>query len=73
MIFASRWDRAFGDDDEVNHDLKATCCHRGIMQASDVAHTMQHGTFTGSGTINYSMRCSQPINKGRMGADPSTF
>jgi hypothetical protein len=43
------------------------------MQASDVSHTMQHWTFTESGTIDYSLRCAQPTKHGRMGVDPSTF
>jgi hypothetical protein len=38
-----RWDKAFGDQDESqSSDLKATIVIEHIMQAADVAHTMQH-------------------------------
>jgi hypothetical protein len=54
MIFARRrWDRAFGDNDEVNHDLRATIVieahHAGFRR---VAHDAALA-FTGSGTTNY--------------------
>jgi hypothetical protein len=36
-----RWERAFGDEKD-NSDLKATIVIEHLIQASDVAHTMQH-------------------------------
>lgn len=40
----NRWDAAFNgeNDDELNKDLRATIVIEHIIQASDVAHTMQH-------------------------------
>ncbi|CAJ1963516.1 unnamed protein product [Cylindrotheca closterium] len=38
----SRWNKAFSCDDESASDLKATIVIEHIIQAADVAHTMQH-------------------------------
>ena len=40
----TRWARAFSgtQQDELQNDLKATIVIEHIIQASDVAHTMQH-------------------------------
>lgn len=38
----NRWKKAFSSDDEEAADLKATIVIEHIIQAADVAHTMQH-------------------------------
>jgi hypothetical protein len=38
----SRWNKAFSCDDESASELKATIVIEHIIQAADVAHTMQH-------------------------------
>lgn len=38
----NRWNKAFNNGGEMNSDLRATIVVEHIIQASDVAHTMQH-------------------------------
>ena len=38
----SRWKKAFSENDNSDRDLKATIVIEHIIQAADVAHTMQH-------------------------------
>ena len=38
----NRWKRAFTENEESTSDLKATIVIEHIIQAADVAHTMQH-------------------------------
>jgi hypothetical protein len=68
----ARWDRAFGDD-EVGHDLRATIVIEHIMQASDVAHTMQHWHVYRKWNYKLFDELLTAYKQGRMGADPSTF
>jgi hypothetical protein len=60
-----RWEKAFsegsrlGESMEVNNNRKATIVIEHLIQASDVAHTMQHfGTFTECGTKVCSLKCT---------------
>jgi hypothetical protein len=72
----NRWDRAFGDnndDDEVNHNLRATIVIEHIMQASDVSHTMQHWHVYRKWNYKLFDEMLTAYKQGRMGADPSTF
>jgi hypothetical protein len=70
----NRWDRAFGGDDEVaGHDLRATIVIEHIMQASDVAHTMQHWHVYRKWNHKLFDELLTAYKQGRMGADPSTF
>jgi hypothetical protein len=69
----NRWNRAFGDSDEVNHDLRATIVIEHIMQASDVSHTMQHWHVYRKWNYKLFDEMLTAYKQGRMGADPSTF
>jgi hypothetical protein len=68
----NRWDRAFGDD-EVGHDLRATIVIEHIMQASGVAHTMQHWHVYRKWNYKLFDELLTAYKQGCMGADPSTF
>jgi hypothetical protein len=68
----NRWARAFGDD-EVGHDLRATIVIEHIMQASDVAHTMQHWPIYRKWNFKLYDEMLTAYKHDRMGADPSTF
>jgi hypothetical protein len=69
----NRWDRAFGDDEVAGHDLRATIVIEHIMQASDVAHTMQHWHVYRKWNYKLFDELLTAYKQGRMGADPSTF
>jgi hypothetical protein len=69
----NRWNRAFGDNNEVNHDLRATIVIEHIMQASDVSHTMQHWHVYRKWNYKLFAEMLTAYKQGRMGADPSTF
>ena len=72
-----RWDKAFdgeeGDDNDDRTDLKATIVIEHIIQASDVAHTMQHWHMYQRWNERLFKELSLAYREGRMGADPATF
>jgi hypothetical protein len=75
-----RWERAFSEeanDDEKDRDededLKATIVIEHIIQASDVAHTMQHWHIYRRWNERLFEELSLAYRAGRMGVDPATF
>jgi hypothetical protein len=71
-----RWDRAFSEStqdvdprDTVNR--KATIVIEHLIQASDVAHTMQHWHIYRKWNERFFMECYQGYLDGRAAADPS--
>jgi hypothetical protein len=71
-----RWNKAFSDVETVkgNHsDLRATIVIEHIIQASDVAHTMQHWHVYRKWNERLFKEMYFAFRAGRMGVDPSTF
>jgi hypothetical protein len=72
-----RWARSFseenGDKKHGDKDLKATIVIEHIIQASDVAHTMQHWHVYRRWNERLFQELSLAYRAGRMGADPATF
>jgi hypothetical protein len=70
-----RWDRAFGKSIETDKkraiDRKATIVIEHLIQASDVAHTMQHWTVYSKWNERLYMEMSQAFSDGRSEQDPS--
>lgn len=69
-----RWDRAFankGMDDANMTNRKATIVIEHLIQASDVAHTMQHWHIYRKWNERFFMECYQAYNAGRAEKDPS--
>mmetsp|Transcript_11750 Transcript_11750/g.21153 ORF Transcript_11750/g.21153 Transcript_11750/m.21153 type:complete len:272 (-) Transcript_11750:75-890(-) len=73
-----RWDAAFADSDQgphVNEDrsriLKATIVIEHLIQASDVAHTMQHWHVYRRWNERFFQECYQAYKDGRAEKDPS--
>ena len=71
----NRWEKAFngaqvGDD---GNGLKATIVIEHIIQASDVAHTMQHWHIYRKWNHRLFKELYDAYKRGRMTADPSTF
>jgi len=77
----SRWDRAFNHSKVENHDTsreainrKATIVIEHLIQASDVAHTMQHWNVYTKWNARLFKEMYKAYIEGRGGAnDPSTF
>ena len=71
----NRWDRAFSaaQPDQDVSDLRATIVIEHVIQASDVAHTMQHWHVYQKWNKQLFTELYQAWRAGRMGADPSTF
>eukprot|EP00980_Cylindrotheca_fusiformis_P012127 scaffold2929_cov107-Cylindrotheca_fusiformis.AAC.6 len=80
----ARWETAFSsftatsesittgkDDDEYNEDRKATIVIEHLIQASDVAHTMQHWHIYKSWNEKFFMECYGAYKQGRADEDPS--
>jgi 3'5'-cyclic nucleotide phosphodiesterase len=72
----SRWNKAFDanrgrSDDEDN--LRATIVLEHIIQASDVAHTMQHWHIYRKWNERLYQEMMLAYRAGRMAADPATF
>jgi hypothetical protein len=71
----SRWDRAFSENptgnarDAVNR--KATIVIEHLIQASDVAHTMQHWHIYRKWNERFFMECHSAYKAGRGGANPA--
>jgi hypothetical protein len=75
-----RWDRAFADDscltptassDKENIDRKATIVLEHLIQASDVAHTMQHWHVYRKWNAKLFREMSQAYREGRAQSDPA--
>ena len=70
-----RWQRAFHKNlpDSVTKDLRATIVMEHIIQASDVAHTMQHWHVYQKWNRRLFEEMYTAYKAGRMGSDPRTF
>jgi 3'5'-cyclic nucleotide phosphodiesterase len=75
-----RWDATFSPDDKKSNvsachlvDMKATIVLEHIIQASDVAHTMQHWQIYQKWNRNLFHEMSAAYNLDRMAVDPATF
>eukprot|EP00980_Cylindrotheca_fusiformis_P012399 scaffold3044_cov103-Cylindrotheca_fusiformis.AAC.2 len=74
----ARWETAFdsraGTQDEgvESDDRKATIVIEHLMQASDVAHTMQHWYIYKKWNERFFMECYRAYREGRADSDPST-
>jgi 3'5'-cyclic nucleotide phosphodiesterase/Adenylate and Guanylate cyclase catalytic domain len=71
-----RWQKAFNDNDipqQELYSLRATIVIEHIIQASDVAHTMQHWYVYQKWNKRLFLEMTQAYKKGRMGSDPATF
>lgn len=72
----SRWEKAFADADRSDRDqsdLRATIVIEHIIQASDVAHTMQHWHVYRKWNRRLFLEMYMAYDSGRMAKDPSTF
>eukprot|EP00980_Cylindrotheca_fusiformis_P021866 scaffold8703_cov103-Cylindrotheca_fusiformis.AAC.2 len=70
----ARWETAFADtlvQDETGDDCKATIVIEHLIQASDVAHTMQHWHVYKSWNQKFFMECYGAYKSGRADSDPS--
>jgi len=70
-----RWQRAFHKNlpDSVTKDLRATIVMEHIIQASDVAHTMQHWHVYQKWNRRLFEEMYTAYKGGRLGSDPRTF
>ena len=83
----NRWERAFSkdgngcdnsavqseDDTKASNDRKATIVIEHLIQASDVAHTMQHWHIYRKWNERLFRECYKAFREGRAETDPSTF
>jgi hypothetical protein len=71
---SKRWGKAFSQDaGNTNSDLRATVVIEHLIQASDVAHTMQHWQVYSKWNKNLYEEMSSAYRSGRMGTDPAKF
>jgi 3'5'-cyclic nucleotide phosphodiesterase/Adenylate and Guanylate cyclase catalytic domain len=71
-----RWKKAFHDDQVPKQELyalRATIVIEHIIQASDVAHTMQHWHVYQSWNKRLFLEMTRAYRDGRMGTDPALF
>jgi class 3 adenylate cyclase len=70
-----RWQRAFHENlpDSVTKDLRATIVMEHIIQASDVAHTMQHWHIYQKWNRRLFEEMYTAYKAGRLSSDPRTF
>jgi hypothetical protein len=72
-----RWEKAFSkqtnDDSQSVQNLRATIVIEHIIQASDVAHTMQHWHVYRKWNNKLFCEMYNAYKSGRMGSDPSVF
>ena len=70
-----RWQRAFHENlpDSVTKDLRATIVMEHIIQASDVAHTMQHWHIYRKWNRRLFEETYAAYKAGRLSSDPLTF
>jgi 3'5'-cyclic nucleotide phosphodiesterase len=72
----NRWQKAFHDDQVPKQELyalRATIVIEHIIQASDVAHTMQHWHVYQRWNRRLFLEMTNAYRAGRMGADPASF
>jgi hypothetical protein len=70
----TRWDKAFNNvNGEINSDLRATIVIEHIIQASDVAHTMQHWHIYRKWNERLFEEMHEAYHCGRMAKDPADF
>ncbi|CAB9524999.1 Receptor-type guanylate cyclase gcy [Seminavis robusta] len=74
----TRWEKAFNEscydaDEKENTDRKATIVIEHIMQASDIAHTMQHWHIYRKWNERLFREMQGAYKSGRSTADPATF
>lgn len=79
----TRWDRAFKngsssegesrEDTKAANDRKATIVIEHLIQASDVAHTMQHWHIYRKWNERLFQECYKAFKEGRAEKDPSEF
>jgi 3'5'-cyclic nucleotide phosphodiesterase len=71
------WDRAYNDDTIIDSreraSLRATIIIMYLMQASDVAHTMQHWHVYRQCNEKFFLECYEAFRNGRAEVDPSTY
>lgn len=76
---ARRWERAFGTDADIQEsekdkvDRKATIVIEHMIQAADVAHTMQHWHIYQKWNALLFQEMHQAFTSGRSNKDPSDF
>eukprot|EP00980_Cylindrotheca_fusiformis_P010889 scaffold2481_cov110-Cylindrotheca_fusiformis.AAC.2 len=74
----ARWETAFDstaetqDEGVESEDRKATIVIEHLIQASDVAHTMQHWYIYKKWNERFFMECYRAYREGRADSDPST-
>jgi 3'5'-cyclic nucleotide phosphodiesterase len=76
----NRWAKAFSEDDDSQCkdsprdaiNRKATIVIEHLIQASDVAHTMQHWHVYRKWNERFFMECYKAYKQGRAETDPST-
>eukprot|EP00980_Cylindrotheca_fusiformis_P010899 scaffold2482_cov116-Cylindrotheca_fusiformis.AAC.9 len=74
----ARWETAFDstaetqDEGVESEDRKATIVIEHLIQASDVAHTMQHWYIYKKWNERFFMECYRAYKEGRADSDPST-
>lgn len=76
MLRKDRWEKAFHEKASLDEDYenrKATIVIEHIMQASDVAHTMQHWHIYQKWNRRLFDELYTAYRSGRMEIDPSTF
>ena len=72
----ARWDKAFKDveeDEEKDVNRKATIVIEHLIQASDVAHTMQHWHIFRKWNERLFQEMHKAYREGRAEKDPSEF
>jgi 3'5'-cyclic nucleotide phosphodiesterase len=72
----ARWQKAFHDDQVPKQELyalRATIVIEHIVQASDVAHTMQHWHIYQKWNRRLFLEMTNAYRSGRMSADPASF
>lgn len=73
----ARWEKAFSsnendeEDKETNRNRKATIVMEHLIQASDVAHTMQHWHVYRKWNERFFRECHAAYRDGRAAADPA--
>eukprot|EP00980_Cylindrotheca_fusiformis_P010892 scaffold2482_cov116-Cylindrotheca_fusiformis.AAC.2 len=78
LLRKGRWEAAFDSTAETKNDgvesddRKATIVIEHLIQASDVAHTMQHWHIYKKWNERFFMECYRAYREGRADSDPST-
>ena len=74
----ARWEKAFTgehleEDEQVGANRKATIVLEHLIQASDVAHTMQHWHIYRKWNERFFLECYKAFKDGRAEQDPTQF